>query len=98
MTWANRWSHLEPRRDYTRPDWYAVAACEGMGKAGHELFFEPAFEAHAKAVCHGCPVEDICLEYAIAQREDYGVWGGKSEAERKSMRRRRFREAKALAS
>jgi hypothetical protein len=98
MTWSTRWSHLEPRRDYTRPAWYSFAACEGMGTAGHNLFFELEAEARAKAVCHSCPVEDICLEYALAQREDYGVWGGMSEKERKALRRRRFREAKALAS
>lgn len=37
----------------------------------------------AKAVCHRCPVEAICLEYALANEERFGIWGGKSERERR---------------
>lgn len=31
----------------------------------------------AEAMCAGCPLAKICLEYALAQKEDFGVWGGK---------------------
>ncbi len=44
---------------------------------------EPA-EA-AKAVCAGCPVRDECLDYALASRQRFGVWGGMSEQERRRL-------------
>jgi WhiB family redox-sensing transcriptional regulator len=41
----------------------------------------------AKAVCEGCPVRDECLNYALEHNERFGVWGGKSERERRVLRR-----------
>lgn len=35
-----------------------------------------------KDVCSHCPVKDLCLEYALANDEKYGVWGGLSRPER----------------
>lgn len=43
----------------------------------------------AKAVCVGCPVEKPCGEYALRKNEQFGVWGGLSESERKRIRRAR---------
>lgn len=37
----------------------------------------------ARRVCGGCPVKEPCLEYALAERIDHGVWGGASERERR---------------
>ena len=37
----------------------------------------------AKKICNGCPVIQQCLEYAIVNRENDGVWGGASERERR---------------
>lgn len=31
----------------------------------------------AEALCAECPIRELCLEYALAQKEDFGVWGGK---------------------
>jgi WhiB family redox-sensing transcriptional regulator len=42
----------------------------------------------AKRVCNGpddgapCPIRDACLEYALANDEPEGVWGGLGRAER----------------
>lgn len=47
----------------------------------------------AKAVCYRCPVIDICLRWAVETRQDTGVWGGLSERERYSLRRRKQRVA-----
>jgi hypothetical protein len=30
----------------------------------------------AKALCDSCTVEDLCLDYAKANREGFGIWGG----------------------
>lgn len=40
----------------------------------------------AKAICAECPVIAECLDHAIVTRELVGVWGGKSEHERRRLR------------
>lgn len=42
----------------------------------------------AKRVCTTCPVRDECLEYALANDERFGIWGGLSERERRRLKRR----------
>ncbi|MBU6328916.1 MAG: WhiB family transcriptional regulator [Acidobacteria bacterium] len=37
----------------------------------------------AKRICATCPVIDTCLEYALANHIDHGVWGGASERHRR---------------
>ena len=79
--------------------WRAHAAC---AEVESDLFFPvgvtgPAIPqiAKAKAVCAGCEVRAQCLEFAIATNQEYGVWGGTSEEERRVLRRaRRAREAR----
>ena len=43
----------------------------------------------AKRICATCPVQDTCLEYALEQRIDHGVWGGASERQRRRILRKR---------
>jgi len=43
----------------------------------------------AKTVCDGCTVTEPCLEYALEQRIEHGVWGGCSERQRRRIRRER---------
>ena len=40
----------------------------------------------AKRVCSGCAVRNDCLEYALANDERFGIWGGLSERERRRVR------------
>ncbi|MFH0521499.1 WhiB family transcriptional regulator [Streptomyces sp. M41] len=42
----------------------------------------------AKAVCRRCPVQQECLDFALDSGQSIGVWGGKSETERRALRRR----------
>lgn len=44
-------------------------------------------------ICHDCPVRDLCADYAIANREEYGIWGGLMPADRKRIRAQRRRAA-----
>lgn len=37
----------------------------------------------AKAVCRRCPEQQPCLDYAIANREQHGIWGGMTTKERR---------------
>jgi WhiB family redox-sensing transcriptional regulator len=43
----------------------------------------------ARRICADCPVRQACLEYALANRIDHGVWGGCSERERRRILKRR---------
>ena len=47
--------------------------------------------AEAKAVCRECTVQTICLQWALDNNQDSGVWGGMSEEERRSLKRRAAR-------
>ena len=49
----------------------------------------------ARRICATCPVKDPCLEYALEQRIDHGVWGGCSERERRRILKKR--RSKAIA-
>lgn len=45
--------------------------------------------AAAKRICQACPVQQECLERALARDERFGVWGGLSERQRREVRRQR---------
>jgi WhiB family redox-sensing transcriptional regulator len=51
----------------------------------------------ARKICATCPVKERCLEYALVNRIDHGVWGGSSERERRRILRRRRLAAMANA-
>jgi WhiB family redox-sensing transcriptional regulator len=80
--------------------WQQRAACRGEDSV---YFFAPSYferraeknarEAVAKAICVRCPVRVECLEYALAIRENHGIWGGLNEMERRAVLRQRAREA-----
>jgi len=44
---------------------------------------------HAKNVCGECAVTQDCLDFALETNQDSGIWGGLSEEERRSIRRKR---------
>ena len=76
-------------------DWRSQAACLTVDP---ELFFPvgntgPAIAqiAEAKKVCARCEVIDTCLKWALENGQDAGVWGGMSEDERRSLKRRAAR-------
>ncbi len=47
----------------------------------------------ARKICRDCPVMGRCLEYALEERIDHGVWGGCSERERRRILKSRRQEA-----
>ncbi|TMK81786.1 MAG: WhiB family transcriptional regulator, partial [Actinobacteria bacterium] len=44
-------------------------------------------EAEALSICATCPVRAQCLDYAIRNRETYGIWGGTTPDQRRRIRR-----------
>lgn len=79
----------------TRPtDWLAVAPC----KADPEAMFatNPIGIEYAKTICQTCSVTASCLEWALDTGEEYGVWGGLSEAERRDILRQTLRRKPAV--
>lgn len=69
------------------PPWMDHAAC--IGKPTHWWYPRPGQHAHrAHAICEKCPVQSACLEWAVVHIEDWGIWGGTSERERRRLRRR----------
>lgn len=79
--------------------WRKEAACSGVP---NEIFFpvgeDPEATAIAKEVCAGCPVEEVCLQYALATNQTEGVWGGMDATERRRLRRRNRDRARRKAS
>ncbi len=51
----------------------------------------------ARQICATCPVKTPCLEYALRNRIDHGVWGGTSERERRRILRQRRLDRQAAA-
>lgn len=80
-------------------DWRKDAACLDQDV---DLFFPIGVTGsaldqaeRAKAYCQDCPVRAQCLDWALETNQDAGVWGGKTEDERRQLRRaRRRRQAK----
>ena len=73
-------------------DWMKHGLCRQLAPS---TFFpnDGAGVEMARRVCGDCPVQAPCLEYALAERIDHGVWGGASERERRRILKRRRQEA-----
>ena len=68
--------------------WMLNARCRGV--APTEFFPSDGLGVEsAQHICHDCPVKMECLEYALLNRIEHGVWGGASERERRRILRRR---------
>jgi len=82
-------------------DWQDAAACREhsnilfFGEEGESELEKQAREARAKTVCARCPVSDPCLEFAMETNQKYGIWGGLTDKERASLKRRRARARRA---
>lgn len=67
--------------------WRDSAACLGDGDP--DAWFAEASEKarirHALATCHGCPVRTQCLDFAMARNDQFGIWGGLTEKDRRRL-------------
>jgi WhiB family redox-sensing transcriptional regulator len=82
--------------------WTDRAACR---REDPELFFPLGYGSEfteqleqAKAVCKRCPVRDACLDTALDQAENHGLWAGFTPDERRRLRFKRHAHAGASAA
>ena len=63
------------------PDWRTRAACHNLAAIADRLFFAGTKDGdrQAVAICQRCQVRSACLDYAVRTRQEYGVWGGRTQ-------------------
>lgn len=82
----------EPSAEWIeRPAWHAKANCGAHGPLGHmpaerriDIMFPGKGQRIPREICEDCPVRAECAE--AGRNERHGVWGGKSEHQRRSVR------------
>ena len=73
----------ELKQGVQRSDWIH----QGLCSIESDPFTRSNLDVDAcKSICKRCPVLDLCLGYAIANDERYGVWGATTPKERKALR------------
>ena len=79
------------RNNWNDFDWRKTATCRDLDP---DLFFPVGVTGvaveqidAAKSFCRVCPSQSQCLEFAITTNQEYGVWGGTTEDERRVLRR-----------
>jgi WhiB family redox-sensing transcriptional regulator len=85
-----------------RTDWRKQGACLS---ADPDLFFPISSRGvsatqidRAKRVCASCPVREQCLDFALSTQQQFGIWGGATEDERKRLTRRARRQLSRSAA
>lgn len=83
--------------EFLRERWMERAACADMPC---DMFFpsDGAGVVRAQRVCAKCPVIVQCLEYALKNQVDHGVWGGCSERKRRRILKARASESAIMVS
>ena len=77
------------QRDET--DWQTMAECRGVSR---DLFFPDydwAVDPAIIAICNRCPVREDCLKFALDHDEEFGIWGGLTEWQRRQITMTRVR-------
>ena len=68
-------------------EWADRARCRGVDP--EQFFVRGSANARsAVKVCSRCTVKDQCLEYALTNEIDFGIWGGLTERQRRAHLRR----------
>lgn len=75
------WQHHAACRDEDLPDIFFPTSERGDGWQ--------AVIDDATAICRRCPVTSQCLTWALDQNITDGIWGGHTESQRRTLRRKR---------
>ena len=83
--------HYENQRNlgsYRSTEWMSLGNCRLVEP---DIFFpsDGAGVDKARKICTTCPVRDHCLEYALSEQIEHGVWGGMSERARRRLKSQR---------
>lgn len=93
MTKVNYRLNLSDLLVYEETPWKDEAKCRDLAT---DVFFAdsdaPKRSTVAKMICSACPVREKCLDFAIRNCENYGVWGGTTATERKFLRQEWLRK------
>jgi WhiB family transcriptional regulator, redox-sensing transcriptional regulator len=83
---------LQILADVREMDWADGAIC---AEVDGELFFveKGGSTRPAKLICSRCTVREPCLAFALERGEEFGVYGGLSPRERRSLKDKSVREA-----
>ena len=90
MSQVRRQTAVLPRPNW---GWQDAAACRGedlmlfFGPDGERQPERDIRERKAKAVCASCPVRERCLTFALDTHQDFGIWGGLDDEERRLLHR-----------
>lgn len=80
-------AEIPPACAEANPDDFFAVDDFDLSSNGHKAPVYYANEKAAKAVCAGCPLKTECLIFALKTGQQ-GIWGGTTENERKSLRRK----------
>jgi hypothetical protein len=63
------------------------AVCEDVATAEYDPFFPESRdeEADALAMCSICPIRGACLAFAVDTGQMFGIWGGRTQREVRSL-------------
>lgn len=82
-------------------EWQEQANCKD---ADPDLFFPRKGQStkKAKEICTNCEVQEECLDFSIdvieGTAQEFGIWGGAPEVERRRLKQDRYRELNEKAS
>jgi WhiB family redox-sensing transcriptional regulator len=85
-----------------RKEWMEHAACR---ETDAEMFFPVGTTGasleqinRAVAICSVCNALDQCLNFALQTNQEFGVWGGYAEDDRRRLRKRWLAERRRQAT
>lgn len=71
---------------FRRDEWVTAATCrQGDPDA---LFVRGAQQREAATLCESCDVQRHCLATSLDNKEEFGVWGGLTERQRRALLRK----------
>ncbi len=76
------WAEVEPPCTRHDPELFFP---DQYRRPGFNVEGDPPWVAAARRVCARCPVQQACLQTALDNGEDYGIWGGTTPVERRDL-------------
>jgi WhiB family transcriptional regulator, redox-sensing transcriptional regulator len=67
--------------------WMGRGVCQDLSVEDKEQFFASTARGQEQAAAHcaRCPVQQRCLSFAVETRQQFGVWGGRTERQLRAL-------------